>query len=230
MSGLQVYRVGWPVAAALAWFANLAVAQGTMPAVQKSSPPGVSMQTAVAMCMGCHGIEGYRASFPEVHLVPKISGQNPKYIEAALKAYAAGERRHPTMRAISAGLNDQEIARIAEYYSSPAPDYVPARAKPAPELASRVAGLIQKGGCVSCHGHDFNTPVDPAYPKLAGQYPDYLFVALRSYRAEPNRVRGRSHPVMRALVRQFSTAELKVMANYIGTLPGELGVRSNPVR
>ena len=37
-----------------------------------------------AMCIGCHGIPGYQASFPEVHKVPMIAGQNAKYIAAAL--------------------------------------------------------------------------------------------------------------------------------------------------
>ena len=39
------------------------------------------------MCIGCHGITGYQASFPEVHKVPMISGQSAKYIVAALTAY-----------------------------------------------------------------------------------------------------------------------------------------------
>ncbi|HUF81415.1 MAG TPA: cytochrome c4, partial [Burkholderiales bacterium] len=45
-----------------------------------------------AMCIGCHGIHGYQASFPEVHKVPMISGQGAKYIVAALEAYKKGER------------------------------------------------------------------------------------------------------------------------------------------
>jgi mono/diheme cytochrome c family protein len=53
------------------------------------------------MCIGCHGIAGYQASFPEVHKVPMISGQNAKYITASLVAYKKGERKHPTMRAIA---------------------------------------------------------------------------------------------------------------------------------
>jgi len=36
----------------------------------------------IAMCIGCHGIAGYQASFPEVYKVPMISGQNAKYISA----------------------------------------------------------------------------------------------------------------------------------------------------
>jgi len=55
-----------------------------------------------AMCIGCHGIHGYQASFPEIYKVPKISGQNAKYIAGALNAYKKGERKHiwpPTMKA-----------------------------------------------------------------------------------------------------------------------------------
>jgi cytochrome c553 len=33
-----------------------------------------------AMCIGCHGIKGYQASFPEVYKVPMISGQSAKYL------------------------------------------------------------------------------------------------------------------------------------------------------
>src|SRR3954471_18079856 len=35
-----------------------------------------------AMCIGCHNIPGYQASFPEIYKVPKIAGQNAKYIAA----------------------------------------------------------------------------------------------------------------------------------------------------
>ena len=40
----------------------------------------------VAMCIGCHGIPGYKASFPEVYRVPMLGGQSEKYIAAALNA------------------------------------------------------------------------------------------------------------------------------------------------
>src|SRR5450830_477583 len=71
----------------------------------------------IAMCIGCHGIKGYQASFPEVYKVPMISGQNAKYIEAALHAYKKGDRKHPTMRSISEGLTDQNMADLGAYYS-----------------------------------------------------------------------------------------------------------------
>ena len=49
----------------------------------------------IAMCIGCHGIPDYKASFPEVYRVPMISGQGAKYITNALNAYKSGERSTP---------------------------------------------------------------------------------------------------------------------------------------
>ncbi len=71
-----------------------------------------------ALCQGCHGIEDYKTAFPSVYRVPKLGGQSPAYIVKALQGYKAGERSHPTMRAIAAGLNDQDMADLAAYYSA----------------------------------------------------------------------------------------------------------------
>ena len=71
----------------------------------------------VSMCIGCHGIPGYKSTFPEVYSVPMIGGQSAKYIESALRAYQKGERKHPSMRGIAAGLSDQDIADVAAYYA-----------------------------------------------------------------------------------------------------------------
>ncbi len=71
----------------------------------------------VSMCIGCHGIEGYKASFPEVYHVPMIAGQNAEYIVLALQEYANGTRTFPTMEAIAKTLSPQDIADLAAYYS-----------------------------------------------------------------------------------------------------------------
>ncbi|MFC0131277.1 cytochrome C [Massilia eurypsychrophila] len=71
----------------------------------------------VEMCIGCHGIPGYKATFPEVFRVPMIGGQSAKYIENALQGYKKGERKHPTMRGIALSMSDQDIADVAAYYA-----------------------------------------------------------------------------------------------------------------
>jgi cytochrome c553 len=70
-----------------------------------------------SMCIGCHGIPGYKVAYPQLYHVPMIAGQNGKYIENALKAYRSGERKHPTMTAIAASLSDKDIAELAQYYN-----------------------------------------------------------------------------------------------------------------
>jgi len=71
----------------------------------------------IEMCIGCHGIPGYKATFPEVYPVPMIGGQSAKYIESALQAYKKGDRKHPSMKGIAASLTDQDIADVAAFYS-----------------------------------------------------------------------------------------------------------------
>lgn len=177
-------------------------------------------ETKIAMCIGCHGIPGYQATFPEVHKVPMIAGQNAKYIASALTAYAKGERKHPTMRGIAQTLTDADIADIAAFYEQQA------KAPAAPDTAvaggEAVQKLLEKGACASCHGANFSKPIDGTYPKLAGQHADYLYVALKAYQTEGNSVVGRGNAIMGAQVKQFSHSELKTLAKYLASLPGEL--------
>jgi cytochrome c553 len=97
------------LAAALALPATAALA------VEGSAQAGQSKHST---CVGCHGIPGYRTAFPDVYPVPKLGGQHPEYIVRALQEYKAGERSHPTMRSIAAGLSDQDMADLAAYYGS----------------------------------------------------------------------------------------------------------------
>lgn len=78
----------------------------------------VAGKQKTSMCIGCHGIGGYKTAFPEVYGVPKIGGQHAVYIVKALQAYKSGERNHPSMKAIAADLSDKDMADLAAYYAS----------------------------------------------------------------------------------------------------------------
>lgn len=204
-------------------FAALAITlAASLPVQAQVTGDAKAGEGKVAMCIGCHGIIGYQSSFPEVYKVPKISGQSAKYIEVALDSYRKGDRKHPSMRGIATTLTDQDIADVAAYYAQHGKAEAAAELPAPREAAAQVAPLLQKGACVSCHGDNFSKGIDPSYPKLAGQYADYLYVALRSYRDNTNHTWGRGNPVMAGMAKQFSNAELKAMAQYIASLPGEL--------
>lgn len=202
---------------------TIAVASVTSFAAQAQEIKGdvKAGEKKIAMCIGCHGIVGYQASFPEVYRVPMISGQNEKYIAAALNAYKKGERKHPSMRAIADSLTEQDIADLSAYYAQHGAGLKGA-GKGGKEPTAKVAELLKKGACASCHGDNFSKAIDPSYPKLGGQFADYLFVALKSYKVEGQHTWGRSNGVMGGVAKQFSNAELKAMAQYLATLDGDL--------
>ncbi len=68
-------------------------------------------------CLGCHGIANYNNVNP-VYKVPKIGGQNEKYLVAALKAYKSGDRTHGTMQAQASSMSDEDIADISAWFAS----------------------------------------------------------------------------------------------------------------
>jgi cytochrome c553 len=108
---------------ALVLAGSAALAQSKAPAGEKPGASGVKelgMENAHAMCIGCHGIPGYKTAFPSTYHVPKIAGQQPGYIVSALKAYKSGERSHPSMRGIASSLTEDDMKKLAEYYGVPA--------------------------------------------------------------------------------------------------------------
>jgi len=150
-------------------------------------------------CLGCHGIANYKNVYP-TYSVPKLVGQHPEYIVAALKAYKGSERSHATMHAQAASLSDQDMQDIAVYLAG----------TPLKSGANAIGAAPTKVTelCVACHGKD-GVGITVEYPTLAGQHADYLERALQEYK------RGdRKNPVMPAFVGNLSNEELKTIAEY----------------
>lgn len=104
------------------------------PAVHAADNNKVTIENRIAQCQGCHGIPDWKTAFPELYRVPKLGGQKPAYIVAALKAYKSGEREFATMRAIAADLSDADMQVLAKYYGGDAAQPA-AAAAPAPAAA-----------------------------------------------------------------------------------------------
>jgi cytochrome c553 len=121
------YLVNAVLGAALALSVHGAAAQPKPPAdkapkTDENKPATtekrIGMENAHAMCIGCHGIPGYKTAFPSTYHVPKIAGQQPAYLMNALKAYKSGERSHPSMRGIATSLSEEEMKELADYYGA----------------------------------------------------------------------------------------------------------------
>jgi cytochrome c553 len=74
--------------------------------------------------------------------------------------------------------------------------------------------------CAACHGKDGNTPIDPSYPKLAGQYRDYLERSLLDYKSG-----ARKNAIMAGQVQPLSRADIENLAAYYASLPGSMRVK-----
>jgi cytochrome c553 len=83
--------------------------------------------------------------------------------------------------------------------------------------------LAKKYSCAACHGADYKSPIDPSYPKLAGQHADYLKHALVAYKRGdgPN---GRNNAIMGGQVKPLSNKDIADLAAYLHSLPGPLVV------
>ncbi len=88
---------------------------------------------------------------------------------------------------------------------------------------SKGEALVKKYNCASCHGADYNKPIDPSYPKLAGQHADYLTHALRAYKRGAG-ANGRTNPIMAGQVQPLSNKDMEDIGAYLASLPSNFVV------
>jgi len=76
------------------------------------------------------------------------------------------------------------------------------------------AGKAKSTTCAACHGADGVSTV-PSFPKLAGQHRDYLYHALKDYKAGK-----RTNPIMAGQVQTLSDADMLDLAMYFSKQKG----------
>ena len=188
-------RSGWTVVAlTCASLASMAVPAQDQP-LQGDAARGKAISYT---CLGCHGIEGYKNAYP-MYSVPKLEGQRPEYLAAALHEYKSGDREHLTMHSQASELSDQDIADIAVYFAGKP---LVSQGKPA-DTPPQAATL-----CVSCHGQD-GVAIAPTYPSLAGQHEDYIARAIDEYRKG-----GRKNPIMKGFAATLKDEDIEVIAKF----------------
>lgn len=163
-------------------------------------------------CTGCHAIPGYTNVYPSYH-VPRLGGQHPDYLIAALKAYQTGERQHPTMHANAFSLSEQDQQDIAAYLAG-----VKIAEAPSPVRGNATAGKAKSAACAACHGVDGNNAI-PLYPRLAGQYEDYLHKVLTDYQSG-----GRKNAIMQGMAAPLSAQDIADLSAYFASQPKGLTV------
>ncbi|MGO8952261.1 MAG: DmsE family decaheme c-type cytochrome [Rhodomicrobium sp.] len=123
-------------------------------------------------CASCHGEGGVSTRSG----IPSLVGQDPLYLDAAMKEYVTGHRKNSVMQGLLTGVGESEREKIALYYArqTPAPAQTPLVGDPS-------AGRGDIAVCAGCHG-EHGVSVGPGVPSLAGQDSKYLAGAIRAYR------------------------------------------------
>ncbi len=85
------------------------------------------------------------------------------------------------------------------------------------EARAQVKSEATKQSCVDCHGAEGNAPIDATYPKLGGQYGDYIAHALQAYRAG-----DRQNALMTPQAAQLSDQDISDLAAYFGSRSTQL--------
>lgn len=101
----------------IAWLSAALVAGASLLPTAHAAGDVEQGRAKVQTCLGCHGAPGMRNAYPGFR-VPKLGGQHEQYLVAALQAYKAGQRAHPTMQVQADDLSDQDMADIAAYFAA----------------------------------------------------------------------------------------------------------------
>ena len=183
-------------------------------------------------CARCHGMEGHGRGGGAF---PKLAGQPATYLAAALEAYARERRESGIMQPVATELTAEEIVALAGWYAAqplgePVPVHDPALVE-AGERIARAGILSEKvAACGSCHGP--HAPAEATtgaasheeaahnahYPRLAGQYPEYLALQLRLFR-EGHRGGGPYAHIMHEVASRLTDEQIAAVAAYYGSLP-----------
>jgi cytochrome c553 len=139
-------------------------------------------QIVTTVCAACHGADGNSA----VPANPNLSGQIDDYNTLQLMHIKAGIRTNPTMQAMAAPLTDDEMKAIGVYFSQQKPKGLAAK----DATLAKAGQHLWRGGnsaqnvpaCAGCHSPT-GVGVPKNYPRLAGQYGDYLYAQLKAFKA-----------------------------------------------
>ena len=119
--------------------------------------------------------------------------------------------------ALAACSQKSEVAAEGAEHAGATSDGLPSGRIHIGEQLAKAKGKATGQSCIDCHGADGNAPIDPTYPKLGGQYADYLAHALQQYRSG-----DRQNALMTPQATQLSDQDIADLAAYFGSRPSKL--------
>ncbi|WP_298624890.1 c-type cytochrome [uncultured Legionella sp.] len=170
-------------------------------------------QTKATVCAACHGQQGISLT-PEW---PNLAGQNAKYTVKQLKDIKEGKSRvAPTMIAMIANLNEQDMDDLAAFYAK-----MPLAEGATPKKYMQRGEQIYRGGdfekhitaCIACHGPKGTGNAQAGFPVLSGQKAAYTVLQLQAFK-DAKRTNDLNH-IMQDISGRMSQDDMEAVAHYI---------------
>ena len=179
-----------------------------------------AQQIVKQVCAACHAADGNST----LAVNPVLAGQHAEYTQKQLMNFKPqdgkpAERQNAVMAGMTANLSTDDQRNLAAYFAQQTPRPRMARDPELVKLGQAVyrGGILVKNvaACTSCHGPN-GAGVPAQYPRLAGQFPEYVAAQLKAFRSgeranDPNRT-------MRAVAEKLSDREIAAVAEYIAGL------------
>jgi cytochrome c553 len=171
-------------------------------------------------CKTCHGIDGqgFRGSFP----MPRLAGQQPEYLANQLQAFIDRRRTNPVMNNVAHVLDPAMVKALSGYFQKLNPKPLGGASK---ALAPEGKKIYEEGvpsanvpPCASCHGPDAKGA--DAFPRLAGQLPDYILRKLSDWDKERGQKKDEpdNSAIMQPIAHNLTEAQIKAVAAYVSML------------
>ncbi|WP_299597973.1 c-type cytochrome [uncultured Microbulbifer sp.] len=184
-------------------------------------------QSKAALCVACHGPDGNSPA----PTFPKIAGLGEKYLLKQMHDIKSGDRAVPEMTGMLDNMSDQDLEDVAAFFASQNIQISGSEAFSVMlnngdnvdglELGSKIyrAGNTASGvpACMGCHSPTGQGNAPAGYPRLSGQYAEYVEKQLKAFRAGTRANDGDAR-TMRTVAKQLSDAEIKAVANFVAGL------------
>jgi cytochrome c553 len=171
-------------------------------------------------CKTCHGLsgEGYRGYYP----MPRLAGQQPKYLENQLRAFVERRRLNPVMFSVAHALSPGMVSALAEQFQRLNPP--PLGGAPGQNIGLGRT-IFQDGlpeaniaACSACHGPEARGHEE--IPRLAGQLYPYVVKTLSNWSRErgQNGAKSDASAIMVPTTHNLNPAQISALAAYLSTL------------
>ncbi len=177
-------------------------------------------EAKVLYCTTCHGLSGQ--GYHGYYTMPRLAGQQPKYLENQLRAFIEHRRKNEIMANVAHALSPSMLSTLANHFKGLNPPPLGGGSRGDAGLGKRIydEGVPESNvpACSACHGPDARG--QDQIPRLAGQLSDYVVSKLVNWSVErgQNSSMPDSSAIMGPTSHNLTRSQMSAVAAYVSSL------------